>query len=699
MFSANRVLPIWKQAPFIRLLSPLIAGILLQWYGQFSPLFIAFSAAFLTILWIGFRFLPIAIKFQWRVLQGILLQMILITFGLFLTWQKDIRHQKNWFGNSYADSNYLVVKINEPPVEKSKSYKAEAIIETIVRNDSAIACQGKIILYFSKDSLAEKLHYGDKILINKSLQSIRNSGNPGAFNYKQYMAFQQIFHNAFLKSKDWIVLKEKEVNPFKLFIFNTQQKIISTLSSNIKGEKELGIAEALLIGYKEDLDKDLVQAYSNTGVVHIIAISGMHLGLIYIVLLWLCNHIPGIRKSKLLRVILILGSLWLFSLLTGASASVLRSAVMFTCIVVGDNFAKKASIYNSLASSAFLLLCYNPYFLWDVGFQLSYLAVISIVIFQKPVYQWIYISNKWLDKIWKLAAISLAAQILTFPICIYYFHQFPNLFLLSNLIAVPLSSIILFVEIFLLLFAWIPPITAYIGKITSWLLWLMNKIIVAINDLPFSVWDKISANIFSTFLLYSVTISVSLWLFKKSKQYFRVSLLALLGFFALHSFTSWKVASQQKLIIYNVPKCQAMDIINGNQYKFIGDSVLMVDGVLQNFHLKPARVQLQLTRAVSSFTNFFQQNNFFQINSKRFLLIDKSISFISEKMINIDYIILSNNSKINISQLLTTFNCKYFIFDASNSLWKIEQWKKECEALHLQYYSVPDNGAFVLDFD
>ena len=183
------------------------------------------------------------------------------------------------------------------------------------------------------------------------------------------------------------MLPEKHINHFNQFLFTSRQNILNVLHENLQGkDDQLSIAEALLIGYTQDLDKDLVQAYSNTGVVHIIAISGMHLGLIYVMLVWIFNRIPYIKKLRILRVILVLSGLWLFALLTGGGASILRSAVMFSCIVIGENFGRKTSIYNSLAASAFILLCVNPFYLWDVGFQLSYLALSGIVIFQKPVY-------------------------------------------------------------------------------------------------------------------------------------------------------------------------------------------------------------------------------------------------------------------------------------------------------------------------
>ncbi len=689
----------WKTTPFIRLLLPLSIGIILQWYVTLPISVIVFALMCIVILLIGQSFISISKKIALLTLQGVLLQLLFFFFGCFVTWNKDVRHDNNWYGHYYHDSDLLVVRIDEPPIEKTKSYKADAFVEQVIHNDSIINCGGKLLLYFSKDSATAKLHYGDKIIINKTLQIVKNNGNPGAFNYSRYAAFQQTFHNLFLNEKDWVSTNQHQTNWFKKMVFKSQQKILATLKKNISGNKdETGIAEALLIGYKEDLDKDLVQAYSNTGVVHIIAISGLHLGLIYVMLVWLFAKIPFLKRTKLLNVILILTCLWLFSIITGASASVLRSAVMFTCIAIGKNFFRQASVYNSLAASAFIMLCYNPYFLWDVGFQLSYLAVIGIVLFEKPIYSWIYIKNKWLDKVWKLISVSLAAQLLTFPICIYYFHQFPNLFLITNIIAVPLSSIILFAEIILICLAWIPFVGEWLGKLTNWLVWIMNKIVLWINDLPFALWDKIAANSFTTSFLYAVVIGFAFWLMNKSKIALKISLIALLFFTALHSYNKWQIKNQQKLIVYNVPQKSAVDFVKGNNYVFKGDSVLLEDGMLQNFHLKPSRVALQLNQRTDTLNNLKNQNNFYQFNNKRILFLDEEIVFDSlAQKINVDIIIISKNPKLYIPQLASVLNCKQYIFDASNPMWKIEKWKQDCNKLNLQYHSIPEQGAFVLD--
>lgn len=692
-------IPIWKTSPLLRLLLPFIAGIVVQWYFPIQLSVILLSAVCFTLSYLLFYLLPLSLQFKLQSLQGLLINLFILTAGLIITWQKDIRHSNNWYGNFYHDSDYIIVRIDEPLTEKTKSYKAEGYVESVVSNDYLIPCNGKLLLYFSKDSAVKQLRYGDKILISKSLQRIKNSGNPGAFNYERYAAFQQTFHNVFLKESDWVLLKEKNIDPFWKFIYTAREKIIHSLQKSISNSRdELGIAEALLIGYTNDLDKDLVQAYSNTGVVHIIAISGMHLALIYVMLVWLFARIPGIKRSKWLQVILILGCLWLFSLLTGGSASVLRSAVMFTFITIGKNFFKQASIYNSLAASALFLLCYNPYYLWDVGFQLSYLAVVGIVIFQKPIYNLIYIKNKWIDKVWQMVAITTAAQLLTFPVCIYYFHQFPLLFLITNLVAVPLSTIILYAEIFLVAFSWIPFVVIYAGKITGWMLWVMNRFILYINDLSFAVWDKIPATAITTWLLYGVVIFTAAWLLNKQKMNLRLAISALCCFIISQGFIFWKVKQQQKMIVYNIPQHRGIDFVIGNSYQFIGDSILLQEGLLQNFHLKPGRIALQLNHRSNSLATLIHQDGFYQFGNKRILLIDQPIAFeVPAQKINVDIIIISKNPKLYIPQLASVFNCNQYVFDASNSLWKIGKWKEDCDKLNLRFHSVPEQGAFILD--
>jgi len=692
-------IPTWKTSPFIRILIPLIAGIVLQWYWQFPlPLIIIAGISF-TASFILFRFLPLSLKFKIQPLQGFILNLMLVSFGLFITWQKDIRHDNNWYGNHYKNDDYMVVRINEPPIENPRSIKADGYIESVINNDSVINCKGKLLLYFSKDSVSPALHYGDMILIHKDIQSIKNSGNPGEFDYERYAAFQETYHNVFLKKDDWVLLNEKNINSFKQFFLSARQNILSVLRNNIKGDKnESGIAEALLVGYTNDLDKDLIQSYNNMGVSHIIAISGMSLGLIYLMLLWIFNKIRFIRKSRPIKMIALLSCMWIFALLTGESASVMRSAIVLTCLIIGNGFNKKASAYNSLAASAFMLICYNPYYLWDVGFQISYLAVISILVFRKPIYDCIYIKNKGLNKLWNFISVTISVQVLTFPVCIYYFHQFPVLFLITNLVAIPLSIIILFAEIFLLALYWIPFAGIYLGKMILLLIELMNKFILWINRLPFAQVENLSISTLSTWLLYAMVIGFLAWLINKNKTALKFALFSTLLFAIAFAYNNWQVMQQNKIVVYNIPKRKAIDFISGNDYEFLGDSILQSDTILQNLELKPARMALQLDNKTHSLPTVFNKDVFYQFKNKRLLLVDgKTLFAPNQQKINVDVIIISQNPKLYISQLASVFNCNQYVFDASNSLWKIDKWKKDCEKLHLRSYSIPDEGAFILN--
>jgi competence protein ComEC len=694
-------IPFWKTAPFIRLLIPLIIGIILQWYFQMPLIIIIVSFASFASSYILFVFLPLSWRFQLQALQGILVHLLIICAGAFITFNKDIRNNQNWYGNNYKPGDYLLLRINDAVEEKNKSFKTEANVTSVIRKDSCIQSEGKLLLYFSKDSSAKELKYGDVIIIHKKLQSIKNSGNPGAFNYERYAAFQQLFHSAYLKPGDWILLKQKNSNAFTRFILSARTFVLNALRKNITGDNdELGFSEALLIGYKNDLDKDLVQAYSNTGVVHIIAISGLHLGLIYVMLLWIFNHLPFIKKKEWIKIIAVLSGLWLFALLTGAAASVLRSAVVFTCILFGSGLARKSSVYNSLAASAFILLCFNPYFLWDVGFQLSYCAILGIIIFQKHIYHLFYFKNVAVNKIWELLSVTLAAQVLVFPVCIYYFHQFPTIFLMTNLVIVPLATVVLYAEIFLTAISGIPFLSAFAGTIISWVIRQMNTFILWMNSRPFSVIDYLPASVISTWILYAIVIFTAAFLIHKKKHLFWLSLVFILCFTLQAFFQKWNTVHQKMIVVYNVPSLEAVDFISGKQFQFIGDSILREDALLQNFHLKPARILYQTKQRTDSIDGLFMKNSFCQFYNKHILILTHPFNTTALKdKIPLDALVLSKNAKVQIPQIVEAFNCRQIIADASNNLWKIEKWKKDCEKLNLRFHSVSEQGAFILQVE
>ena len=689
---------LWKKAPFIRILLPFLTGILIQFYLVCSCIEILILTAITALLYLLFSIIPLAYRYSFQWIHGIMLSSIILCVGMLTVWQKDIRNDANWYGHFYNDSSTLIIKVNEPPVEKDKSFKVEGKVEKIIFNGTSKKVDGKILIYFSKENIDQLPKYGDKILIKSGLQLIKNAGNPGGFDYSRYMAFQQTFYQVFLKQSKFVLLKVNSKNRLYKFIYKARSYVINVLQEFVKGDKKVtGIAEALLIGYKEDLDKDVVQAYSNTGVVHIIAISGMHLGLIYAVLFWIFLRLPVIKKNAAVRVVIILSCLWMFSLITGSSASVLRSAVMFTCILIGKEFFKQASVYNSLATSAFLLLCYDPFLLWDVGFQLSYCAVVGIVWLQKPIQNMFYSKYKSLRYLWQMCSVTIAAQVLTLPICIYYFHQIPTLFLITNLICVPLSTIILFAEILLVFVSPVPSVAALSGKFIYVLTWLMNLIIDKCNKLPLSLVDKIYATPYTTLFLYLFVFAGVAGLLRYSKKLIMAALLFFLFFIGIWSYGKISLIQQKKIIIYNISKHTAIDFIASDKFFFLGDKEFKAEGALQNFSLKPARVSLQVTESKDSL-KFMQYNKYlWHFYGKKLMIIDSALAFEAiQNKILVDILLITKNANVNIVNITSAVTPRCIVFDASNSLWKIALWKKQCSLLNLPNFITAEQGAFIL---
>jgi competence protein ComEC len=693
------VLYIWKQAPFLRHIIPFMAGIVAAWYSGL-PVLSAWIMIAAGISWlILFNMRTGFLQFRLGWINGICIHALLFSLGVIITHYKDIARHPAWINKYYHDKNFVVATLEEPLSEKTKSFKAIASVQELIDDTGTRTVKGSIICYFQKDSSLQQLSYGSRIIFNKQLQPIKNAGNPAGFQYRQYAAFQDIYQQVFLKPGEYRVLPGKNENGFTKTLFHTREKVLRVITTCIPGEKESGLAEALLIGYKDDLDKTLVQSYSNTGVVHVIAISGLHLGLIYWLLDLLLKPLQKKKRIPWLPPVLIITGLWLFAMLAGGGPSILRSAVMFTGIVIAQSIKRKTFIYNSLAASAFIVLCINPFWLWDAGFQLSYTAVLSIVIFMRPIYNWMYCKNKSLDAIWKLNAVTLAAQILTTPVSMYHFHQFPNYFLFTNILAVPLSSCIVLGEIFLCCIAWIPAIARLTGILLHKLIWCMNSFIEHMESMPFALWGGMQINIAQIIFLYAAIIATAFWLLQKNKSALIACLCCILGFIIVRTASFIEAVQQQKLVVYNIPQHQAIDFIYGQSCFFKTDDALLKDDLLQNFNLKPARTLYRISSS-DTIPPAFNLSGYFVFGNKTIIVIDDSWQYHpAAERINADVIIISQNPRLSIEELLLVFNCRQLVLDASNPPWKVNKWKADCQKLRLACHPVVDNGAFVMNMD
>ncbi|HTG54784.1 MAG TPA: ComEC/Rec2 family competence protein, partial [Niabella sp.] len=671
------------------------AGILLQWYLK-TPVIMSITAFVVSLMVFFLTGAPRNFKsWKWAPGRGLILALALVSAGMIITWLKDVHNHNDWLGERYQPGDIVMVTLDEPLVAKERSYKVTASLVYLFKDGKKANVSGNIIIYLKKDSLNNILRAGNRMLFNRELQEIRNACNPGGFDYKRYALFNGITHQVYLTHKNYHKIPG-DLPWYRHWLLQSRSYVLSAIKAHIKGAKEQGLAEAMLIGYKDDLDKNLLQSYTNTGVVHVIAVSGMHLALLY----WLLNLLfaPLLRKKKTrwLHAVLVLTLLWFFSFITGGAASIVRAAVMFTFITVGKQINRNASVYNILAASAFCQLCYNPYWLWDVGFQLSYAAVLSIVVFYKSIYNLLFIKNKILDAIWQLAAVSIAAQILTTPLSLYYFHQFPVYFLLSNLVVVPVSTVVLVATLVLVLLSPLKIIAGFMGSLLNGLIWWLNTFIERMEGFPLAVWSGISINLAQSVLLFVCIAGVAFWLMEQRKAGFWWALSGLLIFFLIRAASFHNAAKQQKLIVYNANRYPAMDIINGRHYSFYGNTEALSNTSVMNYVFHPSRVLHRVTRGRETAADRHSDDALIFHNKKALRISQPIQKSLDMAPLQADLVILSGNPRLYISDLVKRINTPQIVIDGSVPAWKARYWVQDCDSLKIPCHNVAADGAFVM---
>lgn len=689
----------WKQAPFLRLLLPFCAGIVIQFYTYCPSIYLIIVATIATTIIIILSNSSIKTLFKYKYCLAYTLLLLLATTGAWRMHAKRNSLKPSPIAHMQDSAYTYLASLLEPVSEKPNSYKTIAQLTHRISGHTLIPIKATIIIYLQKTRKNQGLYYGDKIVFRKQLHPVKATENPGSFNYKSWCTFQGIFYQTFLAENELKKLPEKTPPSLNKSMFILRDSIVNILRRYIPGPKEAGLAEALLIGYKEDLNKSLIQSYSNTGVIHVIAISGLHLGLIYMLLSLICHPLGNKKWTRIIRPIFIITGLWAFGFLAGGSPSIFRSAVMFTCITIGNSLSKQASIFNSLAASAFLLLCYNPYWLWDAGFQLSYTAVASLALFQQTVYNAINISCRWLNQIWKLTATTIAAQILTLPAILFLFHQFPVFFLLTNLFAIPLSSGILLGEIMLCLLSFIPNLAKPTGALLSWLIRIMNGIVEKIDQLPFASIKQININLLQVVLLYGVITAAAIWLLHKKKNLVFPALVLLLAYFSIGATEGYQKRKQQFLLIYQIPKATAIDCIIGNRFVFAGDNNIQQSFQAQLYTFNPARNYFEI-RESESLKGVYKDENLIRVGSQTMIIIDPAFGLPpppSTPGPAADLLLISHNPSLDPQILLTRLRTTQVVIDGSNSAKLAREWRSACHEAGIPCHFTPEKGAFVLN--
>ncbi|MFK7773137.1 MAG: ComEC/Rec2 family competence protein [Saprospiraceae bacterium] len=690
----------WKEIPFVKFLLPFVTGILLSiflgnnhpiWYG------ILLSSILVRIIF-SFKKIPN----HYRHLHGILAHVLLFSIGYLWCFHFNELNNKHHFQQDLKIQNIIIGKVETAPTF-GKYLKATLSTQLIGTHlDSLKKCTGNILIYLKNDS-TRQLKYGDIIAFHGRIQKVEPPKNPHAFNYKNFLKFKNIHFQVFInKPENW---QKSSLNQGSLIHKNAiqiRQYFLTILQKHLPTSQELSVGNALILGYKNDLDEEVRTAYAHTGALHVLAVSGLHVGLVA----WFVNMLLSLVKSRtrtwrITRAIILIGVVWSFALISGGSPSVLRAATMFTFLIIGLAMNRTTNIYNSLAISASILLVWNPYLLMSVSFQLSYLAITSIVYFQPKIYRTLIVKNGFLRSIWNLISLSLAAQIGTLPISIYYFHSVPLFAWLSGVIVIPAATIILGSGMLLLVVESLIPSLAFIpGWILYYSIWLMNQAIFLIQKFPSSVWIGVWIGFGIVLLMYTMIGNIILALSTKKLKWLLPASVFLFFISINYSFTSFGEIGQKKMIIYHSNRNSIIDFFEGkNGFSFHQKDITEknLSFATQNNRWangvkKVNPIYFENMKFQSK--NIFYQKPFIQFFDKKIVLLSDTFQFRKDAKIKVDFIIIQNNPKFNLEEILANFIFKKIIFDTSNSQWKVETWKTNCQKLNIAYYDIFEKGAF-----
>jgi competence protein ComEC len=692
------VIHFWKEMPFLRILISFLPGIIV---GLFSPsimkeLLLLSIPALIIIM--AVNRLPAWKAWKWSFLRGLSILLLVFLAGGFIginNYEQKIKDISWTFSQSIEDPSLAVLE--EPSLNKNGRFRATASLFEILPGSKKIN-RGMALVYFPKDDFKADLPYGSTLILRSRILPLQKKGNPGQFDFTAYYSGLGIYYQVFLQKGDYILVQGKKGNRFNQFLFQTRNKIIRILQKNIKDKKAAGLAEALLIGYRNDLDPALVSAYANTGVIHVIAISGLHLGLLFAVLMSLTSFLNSSRIKQWIQFLLVITLLWIFSLMTGGSASVIRSAFMFTLLGFGRLTGKKGFPLNSLAAAAFVLIAYQPNWLLDTGFQLSFAAVASIMIYFDKIRKLVFFKNPIAIKCWDMISVTLSAQILTTPIVVFYFKQFPLLFLFTNMVAVPLSGWILLGEIVLCLCDSYISIANELGNALENAIQLLNSYVLKMDGVTFSVIHDINVSPMQVVALYISTLGLSLWVMLKFKSGFWYLLFGIIIYSGLQVYQDVKTEDQKEILVLQASGRQSLFLVKGrsgilftnetepNNESYWKKEILPVSWF---FSLEKLHIQYLPTR--ESLLIRWERKQIYYLNGK-------NSSALTSTLREADLIIISNNFGIPFHSLIQQNSCLDWIADGTNSLWKIQEWKKESEQLHLRFHSVNESGAFRYHF-
>ena len=697
------------QIPLLRFLIPFILGIILSIYQEWSSNF--FNYTFI-VLWIIYGLGGIIRRnkkkyFSNYYFHEITLYLCFLFGGICIViFHTDLNYNDHFHYQNKENVIYIA-ELDSPIANKLRSVQCKVRINKIIHENKVAHVNGKALLYIEKSSSSLDLLPGDIIQFSTNFNKVNKPVNPGQFNYQLFLQFHQIYDQSYIKKDQWKLISRDEYSIFN-FSNRARNYFLSLFKrAGINGQ-EFAVASALTLGYKDELNNEIKHAYSSAGAMHVLAVSGLHVGIIYLLFNSILTFIFRHRKSIIIKTLIILLIIWAYALLTGLSPSVLRATTMLSFIIIGNSSGRNANIYNTLAASAFFLLMIDPFLIMQVGFQLSYLAVIGIVFFQPRIYNKLQFKNILLDYIWAITAVSLAAQLVTFPLGLLYFHQFPSYFLISNLLVIPSAFILLIMGVLLLITSIYPPISNIIGFLMNHIVAWVNNSVMYIDQLPFSLIEGVSISIKETYIIYAAILFISIGFSLRRFRFLNYGLVFIISLFIIDLREDFNLKGKEQIVIYNVKGHVAIDLIKGKEHLFISDSEFFNDHAAMLFNVKHHWYDMDLNKSIfcdldsSKHVSLVIQNDTIisfeesciQFGRRNYVLFrNEYINVIDKNAV----ILLSGKYKGEYVEIIKKYKDHSFIGLSDLSYSQRSNIEYITNELNIDYYDINDQGAWVFD--
>ena len=632
---------------------------LLTWYigrNQLIPTALYGALACILFYWIGF------INFQLRLPE----------------------FQPGHYSNFAPIHSTGVFQLKVVEVVKPSNYHRNYISKIIYHENTP--SKGKVLLSIKIDSTSKELYKVDDVLVLYApLLSISKPQNPYHFDYSAYLKNLDVYHQ-FRISENEILNRYKGSRTIVGLAEEFRNYAIQQLERTKIQDDERSIIQALVLGERRDISKRLYEEYAAAGAIHILAVSGLHVGILFLILSWLLSFTEALPGGRFIKTILLLLLLWGFALLSGLSASVIRAVTMFSFFSMAQLSRRPTNSYNTLFLSFFILLLINPKWLFHVGFQLSYIAVLSILLLQ-PILFKVYIpKNLLLKKLWGIITVSIAAQIGILPLSLYYFHQFPGLFLITNVIVLPFLGLLLTAGIIVVILSSLNILPEILAEIYDQMIRTLNLFIGWIADQKFFIIENIHFSLLKMFGSYVLLICL-LWTLRRPSYKNYVFLGGCSLFFAGILVYTKQELSQQELIFFQKYK----HTLIGHPYS---ENLLLLnkDGSQEDITNSP--LKQYITAKNVQHLKIERLPSLFKFEDRNILVMDSDGVFPCS--FRAEIILLTQNSRVNLERLIDCLKPKLVIADGSNSPFYTGLWKATCEQRELDFHNTSQQGAYIL---